>query len=150
MKAKFKIQALLALCVTMILASCTYFDEEVGEYTEVPKSIVGTWKIKTAYRNNVDITEMMDFSQFRLNMNEDGTYTIDGYLPFIVKNDGTYELDDPLYPFHILFSQEGDTEPLETGLSFPIVNADRQIGLTFSPGCFSNRYTYLLERNTVN
>lgn len=131
---------------TLLIISCEYFGEDTKEYTEAPKSIVGSWKIIKAYRNEIDITVMMDFGSFRVNFNDDETYTIDHYLPFVVSKNGRYRLDDPQYPFHIQFTQEGEAQYVETNLNFPIVNSDRQIGLTFSPGCPGNIYTYILER----
>ena len=49
---------------------------------EVPKQLDGKWQLKTVVRNGTDISEVMDFSQFRLIMNKDNTYNIENYLLF--------------------------------------------------------------------
>ena len=151
MKISYVIKLLVASFSFIFLAySCDVFNEEVKVYTESEKNIEGSWKIISAFRNDVDITDLMDFSRFRVNFGNDGNYTIENYLPFVVSKNGGYALDDPQYPFHLVFTQEGGAEPLETSLSFPTVNAERQIGLTFSPGCGSNTYTYILKRESNN
>ncbi len=151
MKLISGIKILMALSAFVLLInSCDFFDEETKVYKEESKSIVGSWKIIKASRNEIDITSMMDFDNFRVNFYDDGTYSIDNYLPFVVSKNGKYNLDDPEYPFHIQFMQDGDSQQTETSLVFPIVNAERQIGLTFSPGCKSNTYTYILQRETNN
>lgn len=146
MKILSKIKVYTAFFLLLIVAgACELIEEESKTYTESPKSVVGNWKIVKAYRNDVDITGLMDFSQFRINFNEDNSYTIENYIPFVVDGEGTYGLDDPQYPFHLSFQVENQAEPLETVLNYPVVNGHRQIGLTFSPGCRNNSYTYILE-----
>jgi hypothetical protein len=93
----------------------------------------------------VDITEAVDFSQFKINFNPDNTYSFENYLPFIVKQQGTWALDDPQYPFKINFRETSKTESTVTDLTYPIVHGKRQIRLSFSPGCQSNKYEYILE-----
>ena len=145
-KSIYKLSALiLFISMAVLLVRCDVFDNEEKVYKESEKTIVGTWRIMQAYRNDVDITQLMDFTQFRIKFQADYSYTIENYLPFIVSSNGTWNLDDPQYPFKILFTAEGNTEALVSDLNFPIVNGIRQIGLTFSPGCHSNQYTYILE-----
>jgi len=145
-KSIYKLYALILLVsMAVLLVRCEVFDTEEKVYTESEKTIAGNWKIVQAFRNDVDITELMDFTQFRINFKTDNSYSIDNYLPFVVDNNGTWTLDDPQYPFKILFTVDGETGTLVSDLNFPIVNGSRQIGLTFSPGCQSNQYTYILE-----
>ena len=145
MKRLYIIKPIVAFCFCFI-NSCSYFEDDTT-YTESTKSVVGDWKIIHAFRNDVEITDLMDFSEFRISFKEDGTYTIENYLPFIVSLNGVYELDDPQYPLQIFFTQSDNSEKVKTLLNFPIVDADRRIELTFSPGCASNTYTYVLDRD---
>lgn len=136
------------LFLIVFLASMLTFCEEAENPTEAPKSIDGKWQIVKISRNESDITEAMDFSQFTINFSTDNTYSMEHYIPFIVRNGGTWSVDDPLYPFKIIFQEDGKTEPLVTELNFPIVQGKRQISLTFSPGCTANKYEYILEKVT--
>ena len=147
-KSLYKQFTLLLIFLTSMVVSCDVFETEDKVYVESEKTIEGNWKIVEAYRNDVDITDLMDFSKFRIKFDSNNSYTIENYLPFVVSNNGSWNLDDPQYPFKILFTVEGATEPLISDLNFPIVNGTRQIGLTFSPGCHSNQYTYVLEEVT--
>jgi hypothetical protein len=137
------VHLLLAVLCLSVLAAC---NKEKELLVEVPKSIDGKWQIVKASRNGVDITEAMDFSQFRIHFLNDNTYQMENYIPFIVKADGKWSLDDPQYPFRITFLPTGQTEPLVTQLNFPTVNGKRQIRLSFSPGCSANTYEYILEK----
>nr|WP_319510285.1 DUF5004 domain-containing protein [uncultured Draconibacterium sp.] len=135
----------LSAVMAFVIGGCDVLDTEDKEYVESEKTIAGNWKIIEAYRNDVEITDLMDFSQFSVSFNADNSYTIENYLPFIVSDNGSWDLDDPQYPFKILFTVDGEAETLISDLNFPIVDGTRQIGLTFSPGCHSNQYTYILE-----
>lgn len=149
MKLSTNIKLITAFCALFCLMfSCSLLEDEKPVYSESAKNLDGTWKIIKAYRNEVDITGLMDFTQFRLSFKQDHTYTIENYLPFIVGKDGVWSLDDPQYPFRLSFTADGSPDALQTTISYPIVNGHRQIGLTFSPGCKNNNYTYLLEKTT--
>jgi len=142
-------QLMLLLLMFLPFSSCDKFSDDFPtDYTESPKELDGTWKIIKASRNGSDITSQFDFTQFRLNFNSDKTYTIENYLPFLVKSNGTWSLDDPQYPFNLVFRENGSENALISGLSYPIVNGKRQINLSFSPGCHSNIYTYVFEKVT--
>lgn len=150
MKLASSIKLIAAFCsILCLMWSCSLVEDEKPVYTESTKNLDGTWKIVKAYRNDVDITGLMDFTKFRLSFQQDNTYKIENYLPFIVSKDGVWGLNDPQYPFRLSFKAEGAEAPLETTLSYPIVNGERQIGLTFSPGCRNNRYTYILEKTST-
>jgi hypothetical protein len=130
------------------LGACDKFDSASVEFTEVPKDISGTWKIVQVTRNGTDVTGLMDFSKFRINFKEDNSYTIDNYLPFLVKTNGTWSLDDPQYPFNIVFKESTAEESLVHGFYYPVVNGYRQISLSFSPGCANNIYTYIFAKES--
>ena len=137
------------VCLTMLaMASCGTFSDDTDPYggKEAVKDLSGVWKLKTVTRNSIDITTQMDFSQFTLNLNSDGTYSIDNYLPFIVRESGTWGTDDPTYPFMLSFKEQSTNASIDVELSYPIVDGKRALSITHSPGCYTNTYTYTLER----
>lgn len=134
------------LMLISIMVSCSTID--VYNVEESVKDISGVWKLQLVSRNGVDITESMDFSQFALNLNSDGTYTIDNYLPFVVKENGTWNTDNPTMPFQILFKEGSKSEPVKVELNYPIVNGSRSLTIKLSPGCYSNTYVYQLIRTS--
>lgn len=138
---------LLYAVFSLAFSSCIELVNENQEETiaESVKDISGEWQIKKAFRNELDITEMMDFTQFRITFSADQTYQVSNYLPFLVKNTGEWHLDDPQYPFYISMSPD-DGEEVNTEFDFPIANGEREIRLIFSPGCSNNAYEYVLER----
>jgi hypothetical protein len=137
-------RVLIALLITM----CVACETETEPSTESIKNIEGSWKIVSVTRNEVDITDAIDFSQFKINFNADNTYSFDNYLPFIVKQKGSWALDDPQYPLKLNFREDTNPEQVVTDLTYPVVQGKRQIRLTFSPGCKANEYKYVLERVT--
>jgi len=144
---KFIRTILYALFATLLLASCSAFSEEGSdEYAETSKNVAGTWQLSTVSRNGTDITSAMNFSQFQLDLKADGTYTIANYLPFVVRDNGTWKADDPLYPFRLFFRENASLTEVSTELTYPIVNGDRIISITFSPGCGGNSYTYVFKK----
>jgi len=147
MKAISRLKGVVPIIIVLfILGSCNLLNSEEFDSKEVEKSIEGTWYIIQVTRNEADITSKMDFSKFRIHFNEDLTYTMENYVPFIVTEDGIYSLDDPYYPFTLTFKEGDSNDILDTELYYPVVDGVRQIYLTFSPGCFQNTYTYILER----
>ena len=129
-----------------IMVSCSTID--AYDVDESVKDISGVWKLQLVSRNGIDITESMDFSQFTLNLNSDGTYTIDNYLPFVVKENGIWNTDNPTMPFQIVFKEESKSEPVKVELNYPIVNGSRSLTIKLSPGCYSNTYVYQLIRTS--
>jgi len=129
--------------VICLVWSCDDFKDESPDIPEESiKDLSGSWKIVKATRNGTDITSAFDFSKFKLNINKDNSYTIEEYLPFIVRDNGTWETDDSQYPFKVMFKEDDAPEPTISTLNYPISGNSRQIKLTFSPGCYSNSYTY--------
>ncbi len=136
---------LLACC--FLVCSCNTFNSDEDEnVTEFTKEVDGTWRVIKASRNGTEITKLMDFSKFTLILNSDNTYSMQNYLPFLVKKEGTWHVDDPQYPFKLIFDQAGASEEVVAMLSYPVVNGKRQVSLSFSPGCPSNIYTYVFEK----
>jgi len=139
----------LFLMLFLVFSSCTKFsDDSPIEYKESVKELNGSWRIIKASRNGTDITEQFDFSKFKISFNSDKTYLLENYIPFLVKTDGTWSLDDPNYPFNLVFKENGSDVVMVSAFNYPIVNGKRQISLSFSPGCPSNIYTYVLEEVT--
>ena len=130
---RFKIQTTVLLFVLLgTVSACNTFKDEIApdSYMEVPKQLDGKWQLKTVVRNGTDISEVMDFSQFRLIMNKDGTWRIDNLT----------------YPFFLTFQEEGAEREAITEITYPIVQGKRHITLTISPGCSSNSYVYSFEK----
>ncbi|MDL2257116.1 DUF5004 domain-containing protein [Bacteroidales bacterium OttesenSCG-928-I14] len=146
MKNKLLI-ALAILTASLVFYSCDEFrDNDNKDYAETPKNINGVWQLTKVSRNFIDITKTMDFSQFRIDLNEDGTYSLENYLPFAVKQDGKWEVDDPLYPFHLKFYEGENNEPVVVSINYPIVEGRRILSITLSPGCYSNSYEYVFTK----
>jgi len=137
------------LFMVLLLMSCSQFSDDSKPYdvTEVAKNVSGVWKLKSVTRNDIDITSDMDFSKFELHITNDGRYHIENYLPFVVEKDGKWTTDDPLYPFQLSFLEDGAVSSVDVNFNFPVVNGQRSLLITLSPGCASNKYTYTLERN---
>ncbi|MCD9014830.1 DUF5004 domain-containing protein [Parachryseolinea silvisoli] len=135
-----------ALAIVMLVSCLSCENNDDNAPAEAVKNIDGSWKVVNVTRNDLDITGAFDFTRFRVNFSEDGTYSFENYLPFIVKEEGDWALDDPQYPFKIIFREGSSAETLAADLTYPVVQGNRQIQLTFSPGCQLNRYKYVLER----
>ena len=90
----------------------------------------------------------MDFTRFHIVLNEDNTYKIENYLPFIVKGNGSWSVDDPIYPFHLFFKENGTEKEIKTLIGFRTVNGKRQMTITLSPGCHTNKYIYTFKQVT--
>jgi len=140
---------IIALTFICIVSSCDDFkDESPAIPEESIKDISGSWKIVKASRNGSEITSSFDFSKFRLNLNQDGTYTIAEYIPFLVRDNGTWETDNSHHPFKVSFKEANAAQPVISVLNYPISGGARIIKLTFSPGCHSNSYTYEFQRES--
>ncbi len=142
------IKTFMFVVVGALLFSCSAFNDDTDPYnvTEASKDLSGVWKLKTVTRNNIDITNQMDFTQFTLSLNHDGTYSIQNYIPFIVREDGTWGIDNPDYPFLLTFKESSSSEATNVELSYPVVDGKRALSITHSPGCFRNSYTFTMER----
>ncbi len=86
------------------------------------------------------------FFQIRLRLNPDGSYSLENRLPFPVRHSGLWSVDDPAHPFMLSFTEDGAIGAMEVGIQYPIVNGMRQLSITHSPGCGSNKYEYLFVK----
>ncbi|MCW8310137.1 DUF5004 domain-containing protein [Sphingobacterium sp. InxBP1] len=134
---------LMLLCAG--LQSCT--DELAKIPAEEPaKDITGDWKVIQLTRNGEDLGSRMLLDHFRISFKADGTYAVADQLPFVVRGSGTYRLEDPQYPFHIVLRPADGQENVLLKFQFPIVKGRRQLSLSMSLGCAGNSYQYDLER----
>jgi Domain of unknown function (DUF5004) len=112
--------------------------------SEPVKDVSGNWQIIKATRNGTDLTARFDFSHFRIQFS-DSSYTIDSLVPFIVSKNGKWAFDNPNYPFYLSFTAT-DSSAKTSPLLYPVVNGQRNIIITFSPGCTLNSYQYTLQK----
>ena len=142
-------RALAVAIAALLTASCSTFIDETNPYAarEAMKDLSGSWRLKTVTRNGVNITQQMDFSRFRLNLNPDGTYSIQNYLPFVVSGNGTWAVNDPLHPMLLSFKEENADTGINLDFSYPVVDGSRALSITLSPGCHTNSYVYTLYRD---
>lgn len=126
-----------------------------GLVAEPVKDVRGTWKIMKVVRNGVDITQKVKVDGFQLDLQTDpsdqhggtGTYKIARGAPFVVKGDGTWKLNDPVYPFTISLSPDSDPGGnVDLDFSFLIIKGKYQIKLILQPGCPANSYEYYLGK----
>lgn len=141
----------LALIILMA-AGCRV---DIPVVPEPVKDINGDWKIVQVIRNRVDITQKVKLDDFRLEFQSDpsgqnggtGTYKITRGAPFVVNGDGSWKLNDPVYPFVLSFSPASDpAENVDLNFSFLIIKGAYQIKLVLKPGCQSNTYEYYLGK----
>lgn len=143
MKLFLKTCALVSVLAATMVSCDSYKDNETPDtFIEADKQLSGVWQLSTVTRNSVDITKTMDFSQFKLHLNENGTYNLENRLPFPVKHDGMWTVDDPTHPFILTFTEADAIGGVEVGIQYPIVKGVRQLSITLNPGCGSNRYEY--------
>ena len=135
------------LTLTMI-SSCDTFEDEMtpDSYSETIKHVDGNWRLFTVSRNGIDITKYMDFSRFHIVLNKDNTYEIKNYIQFIVKGNGTWSVDDPQFPFNLIYREDGADETVETEIGFLTVDGERQLTIKLSPGCHTNTYVYTFKQ----
>ena len=112
--------------------------------SEPIKELSGNWQIIKATRNGTDLTTRFDFSHFRINFT-DSSYAIDSLVPFIVNKNGRWSFDDPQYPFTISF-RATDSSAKTSQLLYPVTGGQRNLIITFSPGCNLNSYQYTLQK----
>ncbi|HEY1200525.1 MAG TPA: DUF5004 domain-containing protein [Niastella sp.] len=135
------------ILVLPILCSLLFFackPELLIAPSEPAKDLSGSWQIIKATRNGTDLTMRFNFSQFRIRFT-DSTYTIDSLVPFIVNRSGKWAFDDPTYPFTLSF-QATDSSAKTSPLLFPVTGGQRNLIITFSPGCSANTYQYTLQK----
>jgi len=147
MKLFLKACAVSALLGTMAVSCDSYKDDETpDEFVEVDKDLSGTWALSTVMRNGVDISNAMDFSKFHLVLNDNGSYKLENRLPFPVSHNGLWRVDDPAHPFALIFTEDGTLGEVDVTINFPNNKGVRQLSITHSPGCGSNKYEYLFVK----
>lgn len=140
MKIKRAITGRILIFSLIFLASCQVKKDVLIEPT---KDLSGVWRISKVIRNSVEITSWVDTSNFRLELKNDKTYSLqNNKIPFIVNANGMWAADDPLYPFQLSFLQADSTTTKIGNITTPIVEGERNFDITFSPGCFRNIYVY--------
>ncbi|MEC3878946.1 DUF5004 domain-containing protein [Parapedobacter sp. 10938] len=144
-----KINVLLPAALMVVgLAGVSSCEDGIAdmETTETVKDITGSWKVIRLTRNGEDLSQRLDLSDFRIQFNTDGSYTLAEQMPFIADAPGTYKLSDPQYPFALVLQPEGAQEDVVARFQFPVVKGERQLSLSFSLGCESNTYQFNFER----
>lgn len=137
-------QVLFACFLLLMSGAC---HTEKDSFVEPQKNLNGTWRITKVTRNATDITEWVDSTGFRLVLNSDNSYELGANnLPFLVTTAGTWEADDPQYPYHLTFTPSGVTDPVTGSIGTPVIKGSRSLNITFSPGCYKNTYIYTLEK----
>ena len=132
------------LPLIILIACIACKPERMAIPSEPAKDINGSWQIVKATRNGTDLTTRFNFSLFRIHFT-DSTYTIDSLVPFIVSKSGRWAFDDPHYPFSLSFTAT-DSAAKTSSLLYPVVGGQRNIIITFSPGCTTNAYQYTLQK----
>ena len=150
MKLNMRIAIGAFLALVIAVSSCDTFKDEISpkNYSEVAKNVDGKWQLSAVSRNGVDITKVMDFTRFHILLNKDNTYELKNYLPFVVKSNGSWSVDDPMYPFHLSFREDGVEEEVKTTIGFLTVDGKRQMTIALSPGCQNNKYVYTFKQVT--
>lgn len=135
----------MAATALLTAVSCdSYKDSEnPDKLVEADKNLSGVWQLTGVKRNDIDISTVMDFTSFRLHLEESGRYSLENRLPFPVSEAGFWEVDNPEYPFQLTFTEDGVAgEAEEVEIRYPIVDGKRQLCITHSPGCELNSYEY--------
>lgn len=116
-------------------------------FTEFTADINGSWKIDQVTQNGRDITDLMDFRSFSLDLNYEGsnpsTFSLsDLTIPFITTiSDGTWSFDDPTYPTTINFSDGASAQ-----FSEPVLSKGKTLTISVPLGCGNNTYIYKLSK----
>ncbi len=143
MKAVFIYLSFL-LCSVVLFTSCQTTKEALAE---PQKDLNGTYKIVRITRNSVDITQYVDSAGFRLTLATDATYTLQSNnIPFLVNSNGKWSVDDPQYPYNLSFSPTDSTNTFIGLIGTPVAKGQRNLEVTFSPGCPANSYVYTFEK----
>ena len=114
------------------------------------KELCGVWTLGSIGQNDQnDPLATMDVSSFRLTLNADHTYTVDNSLPFIVEENGTWEVDNRLLPTKIIFRETGSHESAAVEIPYPYSVQDGQprVTIAVSEGCELNRLSYVFTHN---
>lgn len=138
----------LTVFVGAMAVSCDSYKDDTPDsaFVEQDKNLDGVWQLHSVKRNGIDITSSMDFSRFRLHLEPSGDYRLENRLPFPVAHDGRWSVDDPAHPFMLSFTEYDDDLTENVGIQYPIVEGKRQLSITHSPGCHTNKYEYVFVK----
>ncbi len=130
MKIDIKYKWLLSLVLVGILASCSDDIEDLTLESPPEKAslISGTLTLSSIVQNDenavskgfpsfvqsIDLASRFDFSDFALELNEDGSFTLSsgGAPNFIGVESGTWSLDDPEFPETVTLNSGSNSIPL--------------------------------------
>lgn len=142
---RFNRKFYLVPMLMLLIASCK---TQKDSFVEPIKDLSGIWGIQKVVRNDADITQYVDTANFRLTLNEDNSYSLQGNnIPFMVNGSGgTWATDDPLYPFHLSFTDSSDPTAKSGDITTPVVNGERGFTINFFPGCQFNTYVYTFTK----
>ncbi|WP_158280675.1 DUF5004 domain-containing protein [Pararcticibacter amylolyticus] len=144
---KYRITLKICVALAVLSAGFSGCSKEMTSATVEPmKNIAGTWKVVQITRNEEDLSQRVDLSTFRFILKEDYTYSFVDKLPFVVNIPGTFNLDDPQYPFYLLLKPTGGAFENKVSLQMPVKKGKTQLSMTLSPGCETNKYRYVFER----
>lgn len=141
------------LLVFILYFNATSCKTETVIPPEPNKNIVGTWSIATASRNDIVLFDTaaatenpghFNFSPFTISFNDDNTYVTSGTAPFITGSEGTWSIDQPFSKTISFVDSSGNEKSID--FYYPVTGGERQLIITFSPGCNKNIYKYTLER----
>ena len=105
-----------------------------------------SYKHLSIKQENIDLYYKNKSRIFATVPKKDNTYEIKNYLPFIVKNKGKWSVDDPQFPFHLVFEEEGMNKEVKTEIGFSTVDGKRRLTIKLSPGCHTNTYVYTFKQ----
>ena len=143
MMKKLNHYTILLFTGLLIFGSCKI---EKDVLAEPIKNFEGKWRISKVVRNEEDITANIDSTGLRLTLKKDHSFSlVSNNIPFLANGIGKWQVDDPNYPFHISFVAKDSTDERMGDLSAPVDAGKRKMVITFSPGCYSNKYVYTLE-----
>ncbi|MBR9855847.1 MAG: DUF5004 domain-containing protein [Algicola sp.] len=141
------LRLILTLSV-LALFGCDDDPEQNPEgFTEFVVDIEGNWKIDQVLQNGNDITELLDFQSFSLQLDyengEPSSFSFPSQtVPFVLSNlSGEWSFDDPVYPTKINFSDGASLDIQEAVLS-----GTDKLTVIVPLGCSSNSYTYKLSK----
>ena len=116
-------------------------------FTEFVVNIDGDWKIDQVLQNGTDVTNLLDFQSFSLQLNyENGqpsSYALSNFTTPFVLNDasGSWSFDDLAYPTMINFS-DGTTLSIEGA----VISGSSELTVAVPLGCAANTYIYRLSK----
>ncbi|MEY8780981.1 DUF5004 domain-containing protein [Allomuricauda sp. XS_ASV26] len=116
-------------------------------FAEFVVDIEGNWKIDQVLQNGNDITALMDFQSFSLQLDyengEPSSFSFPNQtVPFVLSDpSGDWSFDDPVYPTKINFSDGASLD-----IQGAVLSGSDKMTVIVPLGCSSNTYTYTLSK----